>query len=186
MLKPDYQIWLSILASKGVGKKTLRNYFESKFQHCSGITLGVDFLGKTIEIDEKVIRLSTCLFFIEETDVRNEETVLINRASKNHGLILLYDITDIKTLDKLSEWCHGIKNYKEDMPILLVGNKLDLKEHRNVFKEQLERFKENHGIHASMEISLKTGENVENMFIKLPKMILNQKPEKKKKTKKSE
>ncbi len=183
VLFPDYNFWLSILASKDVGKKTLRNYFESKFQNCTGIMLGVDLLGKTIEIDGKVISLSTWLFFYEETDIRNKEIFLINWASKNHGVILLYDITDIRTLNKLSEWCHRIKNYKEDMPILLVGNKLDLKEHRNVSKEQLERFKESHGIHASMEISLKTGENVEKMFIKLPKMILNKKPEKRKKQK---
>lgn len=195
MVYTDYLFWLSILASKDVGKETLKNYFEGKFQTSTSIILGVDLLTKTIEIDGKGIRLSTWLFFYEETHVRNKETFLIKRASENHGVILLYDITNIKTLDKLSEWCHKIKNYKEDIPILLVGNKLDLEEHRTVSQEQLERFKEDHGISASMEISLKTGENVDKMFIKLTEMILKKhkidfekeikKPEKKKRKKKS-
>jgi len=191
----DYLFWLSILASKDVGKETLKNYFEGKFQISTSITLGVDFLVKTIEIDGKGIRLSTWLFFYEETDVNNKMPFLIRLVSKNHGVILLYDITNIKTLDKLSEWCQKIKNYKEDIPILLVGNKLDLEEHRNISQEQLERFKETHGISSSMEISLKTGENVDKMFIKVTKMIARKlkidfkkeikKPEKKKRKKKT-
>jgi len=63
-------------------------------------------------------------------------------------------------------------NLDYDPPILLVGNKLDLEENREVSKEQVEKFKEKHDISSSMEISLKTGENVEEMFMDITRIIL--------------
>jgi GTPase SAR1 family protein len=58
-----------------------------------------------------------------------------------------------------------------EFPILLVGNKLDLEENREVSKERVEKVKEDNNISESMEISLETGENVELMFKKLAEMI---------------
>jgi GTPase SAR1 family protein len=55
---------------------------------------------------------------------------------------------------------------------LLVGNKLDLEEYREISKEQLEKFKEENYISESIEFSLETRENVENMFRKFIEMLL--------------
>lgn len=96
----------------------------------------------------------------------------------------MYDITNAQTLKRLSEWVQLAKNYKEDVPILLVGNKIDLELKRDVSKEQIERFKVNNKISESMEISLETGENVEEMFLRLTKMLLNKLDGKKRKKRK--
>ncbi len=96
----------------------------------------------------------------------------------------MYDITNAQTLKRLSEWVQLAKNYKEDVPILLVGNKIDLEQKREVSKEQIERFKVNNKISESMEISLETGENVEEMFLRLTKMLLNKLDGKKRKKRK--
>lgn len=96
----------------------------------------------------------------------------------------MYDITNAQTLKRLSEWVKLAKNYKEDVPILLVGNKIDLEQKREVSKEQIERFKVNNKISESMEISLETGENVEEMFLRLTKMLLNKLDGKKRKKRK--
>lgn len=84
----------------------------------------------------------------------------------------MYDITNAKTLNMVSEWCQMAKNYRKDIPILLVGNKLDLEMKRDVSKEQVENFKLNNEISESMEISLETGENVEKMFLRLTGLLL--------------
>ena len=86
---------------------------------------------------------------------------------------MMYDITKLKTLNWLSKRFSLIKEYKtDDLPILLVGNKLDLEENREVLKEHVENFKEKYGLLSSMEVSLKTGENVEKMMIKISNLII--------------
>ena len=84
----------------------------------------------------------------------------------------MYDITYAKTLNYVSKWSQIIKT-KNDNPILLIGNKRDLKEDREVSKEQIKQYKKDHNISESMEISLKTGENVDQMFMKITNMLLN-------------
>lgn len=65
------------------------------------------------------------------------------------------------------------KNYREEIPILLVGNKVDLEKNRQVSKKQIEKFTQDNNIGSSTEISVKTGENVEEMFLKMSNMIIN-------------
>jgi len=60
---------------------------------------------------------------------------------------------------------------KTNIPILLVGNKSDLKKNRNLSKEQIKKFKIENNIKKSMEISIKTGVNIEKMFTRLTGMV---------------
>ena len=85
----------------------------------------------------------------------------------------MYDITNRDSLNDLSEWCQLIEDkLAYDIPILLVGNKLDLDKLRDISKEEVERFKRQYGISSSMEISLKTGEHVFNMSEEIANLIL--------------
>jgi len=49
----------------------------------------------------------------------------------------------------------------------------DLLNNREVSKEQIEKFKQDNDIGSSMEISINTGENVEEIFLKISNMIIN-------------
>ena len=88
----------------------------------------------------------------------------------------MYDITNQDSLTIFPNWIQMVNEYSDEneipIPILLVGNKLDLEEHREVSKEQVKRFMGQHDIFSSMEISLKTGENVEHMVTEITRMIL--------------
>ena len=85
----------------------------------------------------------------------------------------MYDTTNAETLNWFSQRIQVIKgNLDYVPPILLVGNKADLEENREVSKDQLEQFKKSNRLTSSMEISLKTGENVEKAFIKLTEMMI--------------
>jgi len=86
-----------------------------------------------------------------------------------------------KTLTDRHLYIGILINYGEDTPILLVGNKLDLEMKREVSKEQIENFKLTNKISESIQISLETGENVEEMFLRLTKMLLNKLDGKKRK-----
>ena len=45
------------------------------------------------------------------------------------GALLIYDATDLNSFEKLKEWLAEVKtNLSPDTPILLAGNKCDLKD----------------------------------------------------------
>ncbi|MFW9874013.1 MAG: Rab family GTPase [Candidatus Thorarchaeota archaeon] len=171
--KYDLLFRICIFADNNVGKKLLTNKFlkckDDKRLDTSSI-LGIKFNIKDIEINSKIIRL-----MIWEWSLENEIKKLIPYfLERTNGVLFLYDITNTETLYKLTEWAAMIKeNIKEGIPMLLVGNKLDLEENREVSEEQVEKFKEDYNISSSIEISAKTGENVEEMFKELTRMILN-------------
>ncbi|MFW9968860.1 MAG: Rab family GTPase [Candidatus Odinarchaeota archaeon] len=167
----NYYFQIAIFASKGVGKKSLKDYFGLQFKSNTAMTMGVEFLGKKMEVEGQMIKLSIQLFFYEEfQDIRKD--YLFPMASRRSGVILLYDITDRRTFDILSEWCQKIKRYREDIPIFLVGNKIDLKGFREVTEEQVDQFKKANKIFTSVEISIKTGENVEEVLKGIIRVLL--------------
>ena len=55
----------------------------------------------------------------------------------------MYDITDKKSFDKAQKWLTELKKYADnDISLMLIGNKNDLEEQRQVLKEEGEKFSE--------------------------------------------
>jgi len=91
------------------------------------------------------------------------------------GAIFMYDITNENSLNKIPEWTLNVREYCGDIPVLLVGNKLDLEENRADSKKHKMMLKETYGLSSLTEISVKTGENVENMLEELINLMMNRK-----------
>lgn len=172
----EYHILIKIclFANRDVGKKTLAKSNSLK-RHFEGspstymMTTGVDFTSKYVELHGKKMKLQ---FWIISDEKERLQHIWKQFIRGSQGIILMYDITNAKTLNMVSEWRQMAKDYRKDIPILLVGNKIDLTEQREVTKDYVDIFKEGHDISSSMEISLKTGENVEKMFMKITEMGL--------------
>ncbi len=161
--KPDLIIKVCMFADNKVGKKLLtKKFLKSTFKE----SVGVNFYIKDVEIDGKLIRWQLWDWSLEE------KKIAPYYLDGTLGVLLIYDITNVETLSSLTEWIKLIRRYtKEGTPILLVGNKLDLEENRDVSKDEVEKLKKTYNISSSMEISTKTGENLEEMFLKLTEMM---------------
>jgi len=88
------------------------------------------------------------------------------------GAILIFDILNSRTLYHLVDVIQIIKENAGNIPIILVGNKLDLKKSREVFTEEGEIFKEKHHLNSYLEISSKLGDNIEDVFEELVSFLL--------------
>lgn len=170
----DYLFKICLLADKDVGKETLAKSNSlkrhSEYSHSSYMmTTGVGLTTKRVELRGKITRLQ---FWIISDDKYRFQGIWKQYIRGSVGVILMYDITNAKTLSMVSEWCQMVKDYRKNIPILLVGNKIDIEEQREVSKDRVDKFKEDHDISSSMEISLKTGENTEKMFMKITEMSL--------------
>lgn len=95
------------------------------------------------------------------------------------GGIFMYDITRIATTLKIEEWIktfrEGLLEDEKDVPLLLVGGKLDMEEERYVSNEEVLKIKETLGFFDHIECSSKTGVNVDLIFEKIVFKIMQYK-----------
>ena len=153
---------LITLGDTTVGKTCLsQTFIGNKFKEIKLSTIGQECFTKVVNIKDHEIK-------IKIWDTAGQEryrSIAISSIRNSNGVLLVYDITKINTYDTLEYWFKQIKNVVEikDTPIVLVGNKIDLNESREVSYKKGEEFAKNHGI-KFFECSAKTQENVDKAF----------------------
>ena len=165
------QIKLILLGDSGVGKTSLLSrYMDEGFIPNRPCTLNVDFKIKSINIDPFSIAKIT----IWDTCGQERYRSITGKYFKGaHGILLMYDVCDKRSFADLDIWLEEIKKntIKEDISIVLVGNKIDLK-FRNIKTEDAETFAKNNNL-MFCETSSKEGFNVEKAFDMVTKDIIN-------------
>jgi len=140
------------------------------FNPSEGLTIGVDFYVKTIEFNGKRVKLQIWVLGGEE----RFRFLLANYCRGANGAMIIYDITNMKSLDQIIEWIKIIREEVGDIPIMLVGNKLDLEESREFNIEVGIEIAKKYNLSSYKEISSKTGQNIEETFEDLTKIVINQ------------
>ncbi len=86
------------------------------------------------------------------------------------GVLAVCDITRMETLTDLDDWVAAVVKVTGNIPVEFLANKADLKEQQVIHPEDLEAAAKPHGA-PFLFTSAKTGENVEQAFAELAKMI---------------
>jgi Ras-related protein Rab-2A len=153
-----------------VGKSCILLQFnENKFREQHEITIGAEFAAKIIELDGKFIK-------IQVWDTAGHEafqsiTKIYYRGAV--GALLVYDITRRDTYIHLIKWLSELKeNAPKDITIILIGNKNDLENERQVSYEEGESFAKENGL-LFLETSAKTANNIIEAFNLSAMKILN-------------
>ncbi len=167
------QFKLPIFGDAGVGKTTLTHrYLHGLFKQSYHGTIGVDFFLKKLELNGKNISLQIWDFAGEEK-FRFLLPGIINGAN---GTIFMFDITRYVTFENLSNWLSVFKtaneNHNQTVPALLVGSKTDLEGVRTVPYKEAKSFAQDNKLVGYIECSSKNGENVEELFRKITKIMM--------------
>jgi small GTP-binding protein len=167
------QFKLPIFGDAGVGKTTLTHrYLHGLFKQSYHGTIGVDFFLKKLELNGKNISLQIWDFAGEEK-FRFLLPGIINGAN---GTIFMFDITRYVTFENLSNWLSVFKtaneNHNQTVPALLVGSKTDLEGIRTVPSKEAKSFAQDNKLSGYIECSSKNGENVEELFRKITKIMM--------------
>lgn len=89
----------------------------------------------------------------------------------SQGAIIVFDITKKKTFDSLQTWIDDIKDYSDkDIPIIIIGNKSDLIDEREVSENNINEFLNDK--YTYFEVSAKYGNNIDLAFNKIKKLIM--------------
>jgi len=157
----DFTFKIMMLGDASVGKTSLTiRYISGSFIEDLKLTIGVDFYSKTINHRNKRVKLQIWDFGGEE-----RFRFLLSQYCKGaNAAFFLYDITNSPTLDHLPDWTQIIREHAGDIPIMLIGSKLDLKEYRAIPREDGILAAKKYNLDSFVELSSKTGQNVEEAF----------------------
>ena len=165
----DVLIKLVIIGDSGVGKSNyLLRFVEGEYCPIES-TVGFDYKSKMCYLPNAKKKVK---FQIWDT-AGQEKYMSINKNlfQRVQGIILMYDITVPKSFENLNKWMSVIKQLADGIPLILIGNKIDLEKERKISKERGQQFANDNNIDI-FESSGKSGVNVEESFIFLGEQIL--------------
>ncbi|MFX0050265.1 MAG: Rab family GTPase [Candidatus Hermodarchaeota archaeon] len=160
--------WLMKICSVGsyrVGKTSIiRRYAENKFSSNYLPTLGVDVTVKRLEVDNQRVRLVLMDTAGQEQFGRLRKIYYEGSA----GCIAVYSVIDEKSFESLDRWVADYREVAgEGARIIIVGNKIDLKDLRVVSTGEGQKFAQKQGF-PFHECSAKLGgEIINKIFIEL-------------------
>jgi len=154
----------------GVGKTSLLGQFiDNSFTDTPMSTVQTDLKWKTITIGSDEITLQ-----LWDTAGAERFRSVAPLAFRNaNGICIVFDISQKKSFDDVRNWCKEIKKIAGvDTPKMLIGNKCDLIDLREVSSEKAKKLADEVG-GSYIETSAKKAHNVEAAFTKLAKQIRN-------------
>uniref|UniRef100_A0A914VPE3 Uncharacterized protein n=1 Tax=Plectus sambesii TaxID=2011161 RepID=A0A914VPE3_9BILA len=134
----DLLMRLLIIGDSGVGKTCLLcRYVDGSFFPNYAATIGIDFKVKDLTVDSKRVRTQIW----DTAGQERFDTITKQYYRRAQGILLVYDISNMKTFISLNKWISFAKQYaRSNAQVMVVGNKTDLDEWRAVTREQGYRF----------------------------------------------
>ena len=130
----DYFFKYIIIGDPEVGKSSIiQRYINNEFNRNYSSTIGVEFHIPSIELNKKTYKIQ-----IWDTGGKKENQIQAKIVCK--GAIcafIVYDITNKNSFNNITSWVENCKNNaSEKMLIILIGNKSDLNDKRQVNTEE--------------------------------------------------
>jgi Ras-related protein Rab-6A len=138
--------------------------FDTTYQ----ATIGIDFLSKTMYLEDRTVRLQ-----LWDTAGQERFRSLIPSYIRDSSVaVVVYDISSKKTFEQTRKWIDDVRGERgNDVIVVLVGNKTDLGvEKREVTTQQGEEEAKRAGA-IFMETSAKLGHNVKALFRRIAQAL---------------
>jgi len=157
----DYLFKVVLIGDSGVGKSNLLSRFtRNEFSLDSKSTIGVEFATRSIIVDSKTVKAQ-----IWDTAGQERYRAITSAYYRGAvGALLVYDIAKHATYDNVTRWLKELRDHADqNIVIMLVGNKSDLKHLRAVPTDEAKAFATENGL-SFIETSALDASNVESAF----------------------
>eukprot|EP00744_Colponema_vietnamica_P024292 GILI01035426.1.p1 GENE.GILI01035426.1~~GILI01035426.1.p1 ORF type:complete len:228 (+),score=54.63 GILI01035426.1:45-728(+) len=156
-------IWrVVIVGDSGVGKSgLLKRFTDNTFSHDTKSTIGVDFADRTLTVSSGD-RVRAQIWDTAGQERYRGITQYYYRGAK--GALVVYDVTSRESFQDVEYWLSEVqKHAAPEIVTLLIGNKCDLRESREVTVEEAAQFAQTHSI-SYLETSALDATNVDRAF----------------------
>lgn len=164
-LAPLAKYKLVFLGDQSVGKTSIiTRFMYDNFDRHYQATIGIDFLSKTMYLEDRTVRLQ-----LWDTAGQERFRSLIPSYIRDSSVaVVVYDVSNRASFTNTTKWVEDVRAERgNDVVICLVGNKTDLgNDKRQVSTEEGEEKAKKDGL-MFMECSAKAGYNVKSLFRKL-------------------
>lgn len=171
IVKADFEnmVKVLIIGDYAVGKSNIIfRFIENNFNETHMTTTGYDYKEKILTLENK----RTIKLQVWDTAGQERYRALNkNLFLKVQGIILIYSITERSTFENVEEWVNSIKSISEKIPILLIGNKCDLEDERQVQKQEGIDLSQRMNVNF-FEVSAKNNIRIEEIFQDIAETIL--------------
>jgi len=161
---PRSKYKLVFLGDEAVGKTSIiTRFMYDTFESTYKVTIGIDFVSKTMYLEDRIVRLQ-----LWDTAGQERFRSLIPSYIRDSSVaIVVYDVASRASFVNTAQWVEDVRSERgNDVVIMLVGNKTDLQDKRQVSVEEGEKKAKEAGV-MFIETSAKAGFNVKALFRKL-------------------
>ncbi|MFX1327749.1 MAG: GTP-binding protein [Promethearchaeota archaeon] len=169
---------ICLLGDKGVGKSTLINTLlknsENNTIKKQQDKIGIDFCNmKVRDVDGEDIILQLWNIIDEERFKKFQQNYYVGAD----GGIIFYDITNKSSFENINYYISAFRKSKKNrqVPIILVGNKFDLQEDREVSKTEASKVVVTRQMVEYFEFSALDSQNVIKLFESISRLIIRKK-----------
>ena len=157
----NYFIKVVFVGDAAVGKtQIISRYVKNIFETDYTPTISVEFTRKEVEFKNKERKLQLW----DTAGQESYKSIIKNYYKDSHLIAFVYDIKARDSFNSiLNYWVEDVKTQNKDAIFLLVGNKLDLEDKRQVSTEEAKKYAEENEM-KFFEVSAKTGESIDDMF----------------------
>lgn len=162
---------LVFLGEQAVGKTSIiTRFMYDTFDYNYQATIGIDFLSKTMYLEDRSVRLQLW-------DTAGQErfrSLIPSYIRDSSAAVVVYDVTNRASFMNTQKWVEDVRSERgQDVVIILVGNKSDIADRRQVSTEEGQQRAAEFNI-MFIETSAKAGSNVKQLFRQLASALPGQ------------
>ncbi|XP_021752283.1 ras-related protein RABH1e [Chenopodium quinoa] len=164
VVSPLAKYKLVFLGDQSVGKTSIiTRFMYDKFDTTYQATIGIDFLSKTMYLEDRTVRLQ-----LWDTAGQERFRSLIPSYIRDSSVaVIVYDVSNRQSFLSTTKWIDEVRTERgSDVIIVLVGNKTDLVDKRQVSIEEGDNKARDAGV-IFLETSAKAGFNIKPLFRKI-------------------
>lgn len=166
----QYIFKIILIGDANIGKTSIINRYVNKVYNDKYIcTIGVDFMMKSMIVNDQAIKLQIW----DTAGMEKYKQITVSYYRGAQAAIVVFDLTSKSSFNSIPRWISDFSQNRNpifEKVIIIVGNKSDMLDEREVSQEEIDAFiKMNNFVY--FDCSAKTGDNVEFIFSEIAQLL---------------